>query len=239
MEGERPREPFLTQPWASPALRAGCAVEVTHAYTLVHDDLPCMDDDVERRGSPTCHVKFGEANALLAGDALLTLAFEILAETAVPSGNAAALVATLARAAGSRGVVGGQVEDLAAMTGEVTADDVAFVHQHKTGDLFAAAIRLGALCAGAQAEQLRHLADYSAHMGVAFQITDDLLDAPTRQPDQPDGASILDAMTLDEARTLLDTHRRAAHAALACETLKPAGVVPLAAIVEWVSRREA
>ncbi len=215
------------------ALPAGAAVEIVHAYTLVHDDLPCMDDDTERRGRPTCHVRFGEANALLAGDALLALAFEVLA--GLPGPHAAARVRELALAAGSRGVVGGQVDDLAA--DPPTRERVTRVHQHKTADLFRAAIRLGALSAGAAPEILGALTDYANHLGHAFQITDDILDAPERQPGETDGASILDVMTLAEAQDLLDRHRREGHQALAAAPLHDAGTVPLAAILEWIVRR--
>ncbi|NQT94759.1 MAG: polyprenyl synthetase family protein [Lentisphaerae bacterium] len=162
----------------SAAMLPAVAVELLHTYTLVHDDLPCMDDDIERRGNPTCHIAFGEANAVLAGDALQALAFEILAS--LPgSGHfpPARFVQELALAAGSRGVVGGQVEDIRLEGHDVTADDIRFVHLHKTADLFRAAVRMGAMAGGASDEQLSLLTRFAVDLGLSFQIADDLLDA--------------------------------------------------------------
>ena len=159
------------------AIRPAAAVELLHTYTLVHDDLPCMDNDAERRGIPTCHIAFGEANAVLAGDALQTLAFEILA--AAPGSEAFpphALILELARAAGSRGVVGGQVEDIRLGGHPVTPEDIEFVHRHKTADLFRASVRMGAMAGGATDEQLDTLTRFALDLGLAFQIADDLLD---------------------------------------------------------------
>jgi geranylgeranyl diphosphate synthase, type II len=155
------------------ALAAAAAVELVHTYSLVHDDLPCMDDDAERRGRPTVHVAFGEANAVLAGDALLALAFEVLAR----AGDAAA-VAELARAAGSRELVGGQALDLAAED-EPPADAAAIegIHRRKSAALIAASIGLGARAGGADAALRERLAAFGLELGVAFQIADDLLDA--------------------------------------------------------------
>jgi len=154
------------------ALEAACALELLHTYTLIHDDLPAMDDDTLRRGKPTCHIAFDEATAILAGDALLTLAFEVLARH--PQGSAPA--AELARAAGSRGVIGGQAEDLAAEGQVPDAGLVEYIHRHKTAALIRAACVTGGLCAGAEDKQLAALAAYGEHLGLAFQITDDLLD---------------------------------------------------------------
>ena len=162
----------------APACRAGAALELLHAYTLVHDDLPCMDDDDMRRGKPTVHVAYGEANAVLTGDALQALAFEVLAACAPPAPwSAADLVRALAAAAGSRGVVGGQVEDLAGLDRPLTADRLTFIHMHKTADLFRAALRIGAMSAGAAQDSVEALSRYGQELGLAFQITDDLLDA--------------------------------------------------------------
>jgi geranylgeranyl diphosphate synthase type II len=154
---------------------AAAAVEMVHTYSLVHDDLPAMDDDDLRRGRPSCHRVFGEAHAILAGDALHTLAFETLAAFPDPA-RAAALVRELARACGTRGMVGGQVADLEA---EGKPPDVAVVegiHRRKTGALLLASLRLGALGAGASADLLRRLGAYGERVGTAFQIVDDLLD---------------------------------------------------------------
>jgi geranylgeranyl diphosphate synthase, type II len=161
---------------------AACAVEMIHAYSLIHDDLPAMDDDDLRRGQPTCHKKFGEALAILAGDALLTMAFEVLAE-GYPDRTAAACCRELARAAGAAGMVGGQVDDLAwEEGGEPSLEELEQLHLRKTGALIRASLRLGALAAYAQRlhpppEYLLECLDgYGRYLGLAFQIVDDLLD---------------------------------------------------------------
>lgn len=155
------------------ALPAAAALECLHTYTLIHDDLPAMDNDDLRRGRPTCHKVFGEANAILAGDGLLTLAFEILAKA--PEGNR--LAWELARAAGTRGVVGGQVEDLAAEGSPPDLDIVRYIHLHKTAALIRAACRMGAVAAAADAMYVEALGHYGEKVGVAFQIADDILNA--------------------------------------------------------------
>jgi geranylgeranyl diphosphate synthase type II len=161
---------------AAAALLPAVALEFLHAYTLIHDDLPAMDDDDLRRGQPTLHKAFDEATAILAGDALLTFAFEVLARAAAPAPCAPGqLVLELAEAAGSRGVVGGQAEDLAAEGCPPDAGWLDYIHLHKTGKLLRAACRLGALSAGAGAEQLAALTTYAEHIGLAFQIADDIL----------------------------------------------------------------
>jgi len=166
------------------ALPAACAVEMVHAYSLVHDDLPAMDDDDLRRGLPTCHKKFGEAMAILAGDALLTLAFETLSAN-YPPRTAAGCCRELARGAGAAGMVGGQVEDLAWErddTAQHTLGALENIHARKTGALFRACLRLGAWAAkgespaGPEASFLEKLDAYGRCFGQAFQITDDLLD---------------------------------------------------------------
>jgi geranylgeranyl diphosphate synthase type II len=160
------------------ALHAGCAIELLHTYTLIHDDLPAMDDDDLRRGRPTCHIAFDEATAILAGDALQTMAFEWLAESTPPPPHTAAdLVLELTRAAGSRGVIGGQMEDIAAEGKPGDADLLDFIHHHKTGDLLVASVRIGARCGGSSIEQLNALTTYARHAGLAFQIADDVLNA--------------------------------------------------------------
>ncbi len=164
------------------ALAAGAAIELLHTYTLIHDDLPCMDDDDLRRGKPTCHVAFGEANALLAGDALQALAFEWLA-TLPASASPARLAAELAHAAGSRGVVGGQVEDLRAEGAPLSAARLTYIHRHKTAVLIEAAARMGAIACGAEEPDVRRLALYGRRLGLAFQVADDILNA-TSSPDK-------------------------------------------------------
>ncbi|MEY3042780.1 MAG: Farnesyl diphosphate synthase [Pseudomonadota bacterium] len=164
------------------ALMAGAAVELIHAYSLVHDDLPAMDDDALRRGQPTVHVAFGEATAILAGDGLLTLAFEHLAAApelaALPTARRLAMVETLARAAGVAGMVGGQALDMAATGTRLEEGALSQLHQGKTGALIRAALRLGALTATAPSDaQLAALERYGHALGLLFQVTDDLLDA--------------------------------------------------------------
>jgi geranylgeranyl diphosphate synthase type II len=160
------------------ALLPALAVEALHTYTLIHDDLPAMDDDALRRGKPTCHVVYGEAAAILAGDALLTLAFEWLARCRAPKPylpNQLAL--ELAEAAGSRGVIGGQIEDLAAEGRPPDAALLEYIHLHKTAALIRAAVRMGAIAGGAEQAELDALTIYGCDAGLAFQITDDLLNA--------------------------------------------------------------
>ncbi len=163
---------------ARSALRVGAALEAMHTYSLVHDDLPCMDDDVLRRGKPTTHVQFDEATAVLAGDALLTLAFEILAdpETHASAAVRCQLVAGLARAAGSEGMVGGQMMDMQAPDETHDADDVITLQRLKTGALFEFACEAGAILGEAGGEARETLRAYARDFGLAFQITDDLID---------------------------------------------------------------
>lgn len=154
------------------ALPAALAVEVMHSYTLVHDDLPCMDDDDERRGKPSTHKKYDEATALLAGDALLTFAFELLSE--FPN-NAALAVSALSKAAGSRGILAGQALDLA-ISPSPTFEQLETIHRAKTGELFAVSAELGSLAAGANEKQRKEFNDFGMLIGVAFQYADDLDD---------------------------------------------------------------
>ena len=156
------------------------AVEIIHAYSLVHDDLPAMDDDALRRGRPTCHVAFGEATAILAGDALQALAFELLAgdaRLADAPGILLDMLHTLAAACGSRGMAGGQALDLAAVGRTLDPDELERMHVHKTGALIRASVRLGALAAGCRSTQLLGALERYGHcVGLAFQIRDDILD---------------------------------------------------------------
>ena len=167
------------------ALRAACAVELIHAYSLVHDDMPCMDNDVLRRGKPTVHVQFGQAQALLAGDALQALAFEILtpepsAATSadMPAAMQAALCRLLARAAGADGMAGGQAIDLASVGLPLTEPELRAMHRRKTGALLLASVRMGAACAAhpLPAAALQALDAYGQALGLAFQVVDDVLD---------------------------------------------------------------
>ena len=158
------------------AIIPALATEVLHTYTLIHDDLPCMDDDDLRRGKPTSHVVFGEANAILAGDALLTLAFEWMARAVPPKPYASnQLILELACAAGNRGVIAGQIEDLASEGKKTNAATVHYIHMHKTAVLLRAAVRIGGICGGAGKGELSALGNYGENAGLAFQITDDIL----------------------------------------------------------------
>lgn len=160
----------------SDALPAACAIEMIHAYSLIHDDLPAMDDDDLRRGRPTCHRQFDEATAILAGDALLTLAFEVLAKHTSPKGKAGECCALLAQAAGPCRLVGGQADDILAETGGHSLELLERIHRRKTGALIEVASVLGAVLAGADDPRIQALSEYGRQLGLAFQITDDLLD---------------------------------------------------------------
>lgn len=163
---------------ADAALRAACAVELIHAYSLVHDDMPCMDNDVLRRGKPTVHVKFGQAQALLAGDALQALAFELLVPEGAPISDAAqaTLCRLLARAAGHAGMAGGQAIDLASVGLPLSETQLCEMHRRKTGALLECSVMMGAACGHANAAAMRALRDYGAALGLAFQVVDDILD---------------------------------------------------------------
>jgi farnesyl diphosphate synthase len=160
------------------ALRAACAVELIHAYSLVHDDMPCMDNDVLRRGKPTVHVRYGEARALLAGDALQALAFELLVpdDPRVPPAVQAGLCRQLALAAGHAGMAGGQAIDLASVGMALTEDELRRMHSLKTGALLQGSVMMGAACGSAPVRALQALRSYGAAVGLAFQVVDDILD---------------------------------------------------------------
>jgi farnesyl diphosphate synthase len=160
------------------ALRAACAVELIHAYSLVHDDMPCMDNDVLRRGKPTVHVRFGEAQALLAGDALQALAFELLtpSTTEMPDRIQASLCRLLARAAGHDGMAGGQAIDLASVGHALGEDELRQMHRLKTGALLRCSVMLGAACAEPTDAARQALTRYGDAIGLAFQVVDDILD---------------------------------------------------------------
>ncbi len=193
------------------AMPAAVAIELLHGYTLAHDDLPCMDNDLMRRGQPTVHARFGETLAVLAGDALQTLAFGILARgyRRFPA-RAARLVDTLAASAGAEGVVGGQVMDIEG--GDVDEDRVLYVHRHKTADLFQAALCMGGLAAGAPKRATTALAACGHHLGMAFQIVDDLQDAGN--PDKALELNCLMVWTPEKARARVEEHTAAAVDAL-------------------------
>jgi geranylgeranyl diphosphate synthase type II len=154
-----------------------CAVEYVHTYSLIHDDLPAMDDDDFRRGRPTSHRVFGEALAILAGDALLTQAFEVLAaDGAVPPERRVAIIREIAVAGGPAGLVGGQAADLEGEGRDLSLPELEFIHARKTGALILASVRCGAIAAGAAGARLADLSEYARRVGLCFQIVDDLLD---------------------------------------------------------------
>ena len=222
------------------ALRAAVAVELIHAYSLVHDDLPSMDDDLMRRGKPSCHVAFGEATALLAGDALQALAFGTLARSQV---QPAAAVAILAEASGVAGMAAGQAIDLAATGSALSLDALETMHRHKTGALIGAAVELGARAGRADAVTLAGLARYAAAAGLAFQVVDDILDVEgstatlgkTAGKDAARGKpTYMTTLGLDAARERAAALRSEAHAALL-----PFGARArrLAEIADWIALR--
>jgi farnesyl diphosphate synthase len=212
------------------ALRAACSVELIHAYSLVHDDMPCMDNDVLRRGKPTVHVEFGSASALLAGDALQALAFELLTpdELAVPAARQASLCRLLARAAGCAGMAGGQAIDLASVGLSLSEDQLREMHQLKTGALLQASVMMGATCGDATAQAVQALQAYGAAVGLAFQVVDDILDVTadsatlgkTAGKDQAqDKPTYVSLMGLEPARHYAQTLYQQALAALAASGL--------------------
>ena len=212
---------------------AAAAVELIHAYSLVHDDLPCMDDDVLRRGKPTVHVEYDEATAMLVGDALQSLAFQLLAENILADEPRTQLdmVRTLALAAGSRGMAGGQQLDLEATGKPLTVPELELMHIHKTGALIRAAVMLGAACGASGADARAHLDRYAKAIGLAFQVIDDVLDAEastatlgkTAGKDHKQGKpTYVSVMGLAAARELAGDLRAEALGAL--EPLGPAAV---------------
>ena len=166
-------------------IRTACAFEMIHTYSLIHDDLPAMDDDDLRRGRPTCHVRFDEATAILAGDALQTIAFQTIAnDDRLDATTRIALIAELARAAGTpEGMVAGQALDMEAEARQVNASELEEIHRLKTGALIAGAARCGAIIAAADEHELAAVTRYAAHLGLLFQITDDLLDVTATAAD--------------------------------------------------------
>ena len=231
------------------ALRAAVAVELIHAYSLVHDDMPCMDNDVMRRGKPTVHVQFGEAQAMLAGDAMQALAFEVLTPDST-SGMAPALqarlTALLARSAGHAGMAGGQAIDLASIGRPLDENALRDMHRRKTGALLQASVLMGAACGQPGATTWAALSDYGAALGLAFQVVDDILDVTqdaetlgkTAGKDldhnKPTYVSVLG---LEAARRHAGELRRQAHAALANSGLGERATA-LAVLADKVVERE-
>lgn len=225
---------------AEAALRAACSVELIHAYSLVHDDMPCMDDDVLRRGKPTVHVKFGEATAMLTGDAMQALAFEVLTpeESIVPPALQARLCRLLARASGHEGMAGGQAIDLASVGRRLDEAELRDMHRRKTGALLRASVQMGAACGSVGAEAWEALSDYGWSVGLAFQVVDDILDVTQASEtlgktagkdadnDKPTYVSVLG---LDAARRYAAQLRDAAHEALSRARLAQPGLLAVLA----------
>jgi farnesyl diphosphate synthase len=223
------------------ALRAAVAVELIHAYSLVHDDMPCMDNDVLRRGKPTVHVQFGEARAMLAGDAMQALAFEVLTpddEPGLPAVLQARLCALLARCAGHAGLAGGQAIDLASIGIALDEAQLRDMHRRKTGALLQASVLMGAACGSVDAHAWEALSQYGAAIGLAFQVVDDILDVTqcsqtlgktAGKDEHHDKPTYVSLMGLDAARRHSFELRDEAHAALARSGLTDAARLALLA----------
>ncbi len=228
------------------ALRAGCALELIHAYSLVHDDMPCMDNDVLRRGKPTVHVRFGEAQALLVGDALQALAFELLVpdDASVDAALSAQLCRQLAQAAGAFGMAGGQAVDLASVGVALDQPALEAMHRLKTGALLQASVMMGASTGPLSTTARDQLSLYGACLGLAFQVVDDVLDVTadsatlgkTAGKDAAaDKPTFVALMGLDAAQTYADRVLDQAHGALRASGL--AHTDTLHALADWVGRR--
>ena len=228
------------------AIRAACAVELIHAYSLVHDDMPCMDDDVMRRGKPTTHVAFGEAQAMLAGDAMQALAFEVLTpDTGIAPALQARLCSLLARSAGHDGMAGGQAIDLASIGKQLDECTLRDMHRRKTGVLLQASVMMGAACGPASAQATKSLSDYGAALGLAFHVVDDILDVTqasevlgkTAGKDQDaNKPTYVSVLGLGAARALAQQLRAEAKAALAATGL--ADVSHLSLLADSVVERD-
>jgi len=228
------------------AIRAACSVELIHAYSLVHDDMPCMDDDVMRRGKPTTHVAYGEAQAMLAGDAMQALAFEVLTpDTGIPPALQARLCSLLARSAGHDGMAGGQAIDLASIGKQLDECTLRDMHRRKTGVLLQASVMMGAACGPASAQATKSLSDYGAALGLAFQVVDDILDVTqdsevlgkTAGKDQDaNKPTYVSVLGLDAARALAQQLRAEAKAALVATGL--ADVSHLSLLADSVVERD-
>ena len=234
---------------SSAALNAACAIELIHAYSLVHDDMPCMDNDVLRRGKPTVHVQFGEAQALLAGDALQTLAFEFLTpqDASVSAAVQAACVGLLARASGYQGMAGGQAIDLASVGQRLSEDQLRQMHRLKTGALLLCSVQMGAACvAGVPAPVQSALQRFGEALGLAFQVVDDVLDVTADsatlgktagKDEAADKPTYVALMGLDTAKTYADTLANQAMHALADTGLPEARLAALRALTAMVVNR--
>ena len=228
------------------AMRAACSVELIHAYSLVHDDMPCMDDDVMRRGKPTTHVAYGEAQAMLAGDAMQALAFEVLTpDSGIAPALQARLCSLLARSAGYDGMAGGQAIDLASIGKALDECTLRDMHRRKTGVLLQASVMMGAACGPASAQATQSLSDYGAALGLAFQVVDDILDVTqdsavlgkTAGKDQDaNKPTYVSVLGIAAARTLAQQLRAEAKAALVASGL--ADVSHLSLLADSVVERD-
>jgi farnesyl diphosphate synthase len=230
------------------ALRAAVAVELIHAYSLVHDDMPCMDNDVLRRGKPTVHVQYGQAQAMLAGDAMQALAFEVLTpdeEPRLPAALQARLCALLARSAGHAGMAGGQAIDLASVGVALDEQQLRDMHRRKTGALLQASVLMGAACGQTDARAWQALSDYGAAIGLAFQVVDDILDVTqcsqtlgktAGKDEHQDKPTYVSLLGLEAARRHSLELRDEAHAALARSGL--ADSAKLALLADRIVDRE-
>jgi farnesyl diphosphate synthase len=230
------------------ALRGAVAVELIHAYSLMHDDMPCMDNDVLRRGKPTVHVKYGEAQAMLAGDAMQALAFEVLTPEAeaIEPALQARLVALLARAAGHAGMAGGQAIDLASIGRALDEATLRDMHRRKTGALLQASVLMGAACGHADAPTWAALSEYGAAIGLAFQVVDDILDVTQAsetlgktagKDSHHNKPTYVTVLGLEAARAHAEALRAQAHSALARSGLGTSAAV-LAILADRVVERE-
>jgi len=230
-------------------LPVACSLEMIHTYSLIHDDLPAMDDDDYRRGKLTNHKVFGEGIAILAGDALLTRAFELLAEVGCQAESsmkpvALQVICEVARAAGSLGMIGGQVVDLVSEGRPIECETLTYIHTHKTGALFTASVRAGALMAGASEQELEALTVYAENFGLAFQITDDLLDItgdetklgkPVGSDERNKKATYPSLYGLEKSRELA---REAVAKAVSALGSLPGSIWPLEQLARYLLERE-
>jgi len=232
------------------ALRAACAIELIHAYSLVHDDMPCMDNDVLRRGKPTVHVQFGQAQALLAGDGLQALAFELLTpqDSSVPLSVQAALVGLLSRAAGYKGMAGGQAIDLASVGLALTEAQLRQMHRLKTGALLLCSVQMGVVVAGqVQTAAMLALSRFGEVLGLAFQVVDDILDVTSDSATlgktagkdvAADKPTYVALMGLAQAQAFARELRAQAFAALDESGLSAEQTLPLRALADMVIQRD-
>lgn len=229
-------------------LPVACAVEMVHTYSLVHDDLPAMDNDDFRRGKLTNHKVFGEGMAILAGDGLLTFAFEVISREiyeGVQPKCILQIVQELAHYAGPQGMVGGQVADLEGENKALSLDELQYIHQHKTADLLIFCVRAGAILAGASEKQLTNLTQYAQHIGIAFQIQDDILDVLGDQEkmgkqvgsdEKLNKSTYPSLLGMAESKRLLEEHIQSALQALEEAQLEDIGV--LASLARFIQQRD-